>query len=190
MITATRITSLHGIDPHDTPITENKPFLTALTISDVADGIVKTYRQIYHQQFQWDLIYRDDYRIIHIVGLKPNFIPLDSLNKASSYRVAITDYFLITGDEEDIYTDTNADAEEIAEKEEQEYMEACIRETQQKEKALVDIARNEEARSWAEWWIDKHTPWIGELMLKGSFHDLLTEVIINVYKRLKDVDQD
>lgn len=184
MITATRITSLHGIDPHDAPIVENKPFLTALTISDVADGIIKTYQQIYAQQFQWDLIYRDDYRILHVVGLKPHSIPLDSLNETSSYRVSITDYFLITGEEENIYA--NADAEEIAEKEERKWLEEEARSARKLEKDLKD----EEARSWAEWWVDKHTPFIGELMIKGSFHDLLAEVIMNVYKRLKDVDQD
>jgi hypothetical protein len=186
MITATRITSLYGIDPHDAPITENKPFLTALTITDAADGIVKTYQQIHQQQFQWDLIHRDDYRILHIIGLKPNDIPKSS-NTASDHRIAITDYFLLDGDEEDIYS--GACAEEIAEKEEHDWLEAQMMEASEvKKRVSGDMTQEEEARSWAEWWIDKHTPWIGELMLKGDLQNLLTEIITDVYKRLKDVD--
>ena len=80
--------------------------------------------------------------------------------------------------------------QEAFQKEEEEYTKAYQREVKRIAEACNEINQNEEARSWAEWWIDKHTPWIGELMLKGSFHDLLTEVIMNVYKRLKDVDQD
>lgn len=187
MVKAIRITSLYGVDPHDPPITESKSFETASTIEELGQKLTGVYASMYRQHFQWDLIFRDDYRIIHVIGTESTFINPTS-KTGSGCRLKISDYFLIIG-EEDIYSDTNADAEEIAEKEEQEYMEACIREAQQKEKALVDIARNEEARSWAEWYIDKHTPWIGELMLKGSLQNLLTEVIMNVYKRLKDVDQ-
>jgi hypothetical protein len=181
MVKAIRITSLYGVDPYDPPITESKSFETASTIEELGQKLTGIYSSMYRQHFQWDLILRDDYRIIHVIGTESTFINPAS-KTGSGCHLKISDYFLIIG-EKDIYSDTNACAEEIAEKEEQEYMETCIREAQQKEKALDDIAR-----SWAEWWIDKHTPWIGELMLKGSLQNLLTEVIINVYKRLKDVD--
>ena len=171
MVKAIRITSLYGVDPHDPPITESKSFETASTIEELGQKLTGIYASMYRQHFQWNLILRDDYRIIHVIGTESTFINPTS-KTGSGCHLKISDYFLIIG-EEDIYSDTNACAEEIAEKEEEEYTKAYQREVKR-----------------AEWWIDKHTPWIGELMLKGSFHDLLTEVIMNVYKRLKNVDQD
>lgn len=188
MVKAIRITSLYGVDPHDPPITESKSFETASTIEELGQKLTGIYTSMYRQHFQWDLILRDDYRIIHVIGTESTFINPTS-KTGSGCHLKISDYFLIIG-EEDIYSDTNACAEEIAEKEEEEYTKAYQREVKRIAEACNEINQNEEARSWAEWWIDKHTPWIGELMLKGSFHDLLTEVIMNVYKRLKDVDKD